>query len=460
MVGREIDHSDAPSNARGPAAELGFGHMFNRRLYVAGRTEDVIVIRGRDFDPQDIELTVQQSSPVLRHGRSVAFTVTGGGEERLVIVTEVSRPAGRLDVGQVAATIRAAVAAEHCLQVHTVALLPPDALPTTSDGLPQRRLCATRFELGRLPELSRSVLAQRAEGGDLLRLGRQALLALPPAARRDLLREYLRRLLASVGRAGAREQGEDAAPLPLGADTHAMVNIRYSLETDLGVHLTLADLSKATSLSELASRLDELLASSVAPARHEALPADRSLWFMRGIELAAGERGTAIALRIRGELNTEFLDSALGALVTRQTASGELRAPDDLALSRGMAGSAARGWLREIDVGELSDAALAERLERAACESFHNGPMLRVHLYRRTALDPVLLVVVHHHITDFPSLSALIGKFELLFAGDTEDALEPPDLSQFVRHYSWISGSRASRSRRAGGREPLPFGLS
>jgi Condensation domain len=359
-------------------------------------------------------------------------------------VTEVSRPVGRLDVGQVAATIRAAVAAEHCLQVHTVALLPPDALPTTSGGRVQRRLCATRFELGRLPELSRSVLAQRAEGGDPLRLGRQALLALPPAAWRDLLREYLRRLLASAGRAGAAEQREDATLLPLGADTHAMINIRYSLETDLGIHLTLADLSRAASPSELASRLDELLASNVAPTRHEVLPADRSLWFMRDVELTAGERGTAIVLRIRGELNTEFLASAVGALVTRPAASGRLHAPDDMAPRQRMAGSAAEGWLREIDVGKLGDAELAERLEREACESLHNGSPLRVHLYRRTALDPVLLVVVHHLIADFWSLSALIGKFELLFAGQAEDALASPDLPQFVRYYSWISGSRGS----------------
>lgn len=403
---------------------------------------------------------MRRSSPVVRHGRTAAFTVTGGGEERLVIVTEVSRRFGRLDVGEVAATIRAAVAAEHCLQVHTVALLPPDVLPTTSGGRVQRRLCATRFELGRLPELSRSVLAQWPEGGDLLRLGRQALLALPPAARRDLLREYLRRLLASVGRAGAAEQREDATLLPLGADTHAMINIRYSLETDLGVHLTLADLSKAASLSELASRLDELLASNVAPTRHEVLPADRSLWFMRDLELTAGERGTAIALRVRGEPTTEFLDSTVGALVTLPAASGPLPAPDDNVPRQWMAGSAAQGWLRETDVGKLSDAGLAERLEREAGESFHNGPLLRGHLYRRTALDPVLLVVVHHLITDFRSVSALIGKFELLFAGHAEDALASPELSQFVRHYSWLSGARSSRSRRAGCRDPMPFGLS
>lgn len=237
------------------SGDLGF--MLDHRLYVVGRIADLIVIGGRDYHPQDIELTVQQCGAVLRQARGAAFTVADDGEERLVIVTEVSRPAARLDVGKVAAAIRAAVAAEHRLQVHTVVLLPPGALPKTSSGKVQRRLCAALFERGRLPELSRSVLAQMS-GGDRLRLGRHALLSVPSTARRDLLREYLSRLVASTLQVEEAELG-DAPLLALGADTYAMINIRYSVETDLGVRLTLADLSQAASLTELAVRLDELV---------------------------------------------------------------------------------------------------------------------------------------------------------------------------------------------------------
>jgi len=311
-----------------------------------GRIEDLIVIRGRNHHPQDIELTLQHSSPELCDGRGAAFTVADDGEERLVIVAEVSRPAGRLDVGRVAATIRAAVAAEHCLQVHTVALLPPGALPKTPSGKVRRRACAALFERGRLPELSRSMLAQRSDG-DRLRTPRREVLAM-----------------------------------------------------------------------------------------------DRSLWFMRDIELAAGERSSAIALRIRGELEAAFLDSAVDALVTRLVASGRVHTPGDTAPREWIAGNAHREWLREIDVGQIGDAELADRLEEAAGEPFQDGPLLRVHLYRRATLDPTLLVVTHQLIADFWSLSAFIREFELLFAGESDNAPAAPDLTHFVRHYSWISGSR------------------
>jgi Phosphopantetheine attachment site len=216
----------------------------------------------RSTRAEEIERTVRQSSPVLGSGLSAAFAVADDGEKRLVIVTEVSRPAGRIDVGQVAAAIRAAVTAEHGLQVHTVVLLPPGALPRTSSGEVQRRRCATLFERGRLPELSRSVLAQ-TRGNGRLGLGRPALLALSSSARRALLREYLCRLLASACQVAEADLGD--APLSaLGTDTRAMINIRYSVETDLGVHLTLADLSRAGSPTELAARIDELLAASAS----------------------------------------------------------------------------------------------------------------------------------------------------------------------------------------------------
>ncbi len=438
---------DVVASRRG-AATRGTAYSNSRFLVSRGvtshdsRTKDLIVIRDRKYHTQDIEVTVQQSSSVLRHGRGAAFTVADDGENRLVIVTEVIRQAGRLDVGKIAAAIRAAVAAEHCLQVHTLVLLPSGALPKTSSGKVQRRLCEALFNRGRLPELGRSVLAQMS-GGDRLRLGRHALLAVRSAARRDLLREYLCRLVASTCQAEEVELG-DAPLLALGTDTYAMINIQYSVETDLGVHLTLADLSQAANLTELAARLDELLAVTVPPPRHEVLPTDRSLWFIRDIEIAAGERSIMTALRIRGKLDTAFLDSAVDALETRRTASGRVGVPDEIASRQRIAGSAPRAWLREIDAGKVSDAELADRLELAAGEPFRGGPLLRVHLYRRPTLDPVLLVVAHQLIADIWSMSALVRDFELLFAKTPGNVPAPPDPTHFVRHYSWINGSRIS----------------
>jgi acyl-CoA synthetase (AMP-forming)/AMP-acid ligase II len=438
---REVLDARLVGPDEGPFVRSGdLGFILDQRLYVMGRIKDLIVIRGRNHHPQDIELTAEHSSPVLRRGRGAAFAVAADGEEQLVIVTEVSLQAGHPDVGEVAAAVRAAVAAEHRLQVHTVVLLPPGGLPKTSSGKVQRRLCAALFEQGGLPELGRSALA-RAPEGDRPQLDQQRLLAVPAKERRDLLRDYLCRLVASACRVEAAEVA-DVPLLVLGVDSYAMIYIQHSVKTDLGVHLTMADLSQAVSLTELAGWVDERLNVAVAPRRPVAPFADRSLWFLRDIEPGTAEHRIAIVLRIRSELDVSLLDCAVESLVTSLVAGGRVHAPGDIAPCQWIAGSEARAWLQESDVGDVG---LADCLERAAREPFDldRGPLLRVHLYRQATPDPVLLVVTHHFVADFWSLSAFVREFELWYTGQP-GSVSPPDLTDFVRQYSWISGSRVS----------------
>ena len=82
--------------------DLGFLHA--GELFVTGRLKDLIIIRGHNHYPQDIELTVEQSHPALRPGCGAAFSVPVSGEERLVIVQEAGRQA--VNVDEVVQTIR------------------------------------------------------------------------------------------------------------------------------------------------------------------------------------------------------------------------------------------------------------------------------------------------------------------------------------------------------------------
>jgi len=60
-------------------------------LFVTGRSKDLIILRGRNHYPQDIELTVERSHPALRPGCGAVFAIDSGGDERLVVVQEVRR---------------------------------------------------------------------------------------------------------------------------------------------------------------------------------------------------------------------------------------------------------------------------------------------------------------------------------------------------------------------------------
>src|SRR6185369_11915116 len=129
----------------GPFLRTGdLGFMQEGELFVTGRLKDLIIIRGRNYFPQDIELTVEDSHPSLRRGCCAAFSVDVLGEEHLVVAQEVERQRG-LDLTPVIGAIRQAVSEEHELQVHAIVLLKAGSLPKTSSGKIQRHACKARF---------------------------------------------------------------------------------------------------------------------------------------------------------------------------------------------------------------------------------------------------------------------------------------------------------------------------
>jgi acyl-CoA synthetase (AMP-forming)/AMP-acid ligase II len=127
------------------------GYIDEGELFITGRLKDVIIIRGRNHYPQDIELTVEQSHPALRPGFGAAFSVEIENEERLVVAHEVERTFLRkLDLNEVTGNIRQAVASQHQLQTHAVLLLKPGTIPKTSSGKTQRYACRQGYLTGNL----------------------------------------------------------------------------------------------------------------------------------------------------------------------------------------------------------------------------------------------------------------------------------------------------------------------
>jgi acyl-CoA synthetase (AMP-forming)/AMP-acid ligase II len=162
--------------------DLGFVRE-DGELFVTGRLKDVIIIRGRNHYPQDIEQTVEQSHPALIPQRSAAFSVEVEGKEKLVVVVEVERRyhqrrqqrkviplniekeqrkavdrrqenyqySFQSQLSQAPAfdeiinNIKQAIAINHGLQVHAVLLLRVGSIPKTSSGKIQRHACCQGF---------------------------------------------------------------------------------------------------------------------------------------------------------------------------------------------------------------------------------------------------------------------------------------------------------------------------
>lgn len=181
--------------------DLGFWQ--DGELFIAGREKDLLIIRGRNYYPQDIEQTVSAAYEELIVNGCAAFSVEVDGAERLVVVQEMSRHYKRLDLTAVATAIRQAVAEAHELQTHAVVLIKPGYLPRTSSGKIQRFLCRHAFLDGSLEFLHKDggdpVLAFDEDESWRETLIARTLTAVPLATQEVLLGVYLQQQVAALG---------------------------------------------------------------------------------------------------------------------------------------------------------------------------------------------------------------------------------------------------------------------
>lgn len=121
-------------------------------VFITGRIKDLVIIRGVNHYPQDIEHTVETCHPALRrHGGAAFGVIDENGEERLVVVQEVERGfRHRLDPREIIATIREALTREHDLAPYRIVLIRPGTLPQTTSGKIQRGLARHLWLTGAL----------------------------------------------------------------------------------------------------------------------------------------------------------------------------------------------------------------------------------------------------------------------------------------------------------------------
>lgn len=132
--------------------DLGF--IQKGQLFVTGRLKEIIIIGGRNYYPQDIEFTVAQSHDSLKNSWGAVFSVPVQGEEKLVVIHEVSRNYQKqIIIEEVVKAIRQAVIQEHELQIYRIILVKTGTIPRTSSGKIQRYLCKQQFLDGTLNNL-------------------------------------------------------------------------------------------------------------------------------------------------------------------------------------------------------------------------------------------------------------------------------------------------------------------
>lgn len=446
----------------GPFLRTGdLGFIKDGELFVTGRLKDLIIIRGRNHYPQDIELTVEQSHPALKPSSGAAFSVDTNNEERLVVVQEVERYYLRsLNVDEVVRAIRQAVAENHELQVYAVSLLKTGSIPKTSSGKIQRHACRTGFLDGSLEVVGSSILEDSYFTGSEARLKREALQATAPEDRQTLLESELQNQLARLLKVRSRELDLQQPLNTLGLDSLMAVELKNSIETNLGVTLPITTLLQNTSIAQLATEILVLTTSPTSTISTTPTPAQLSsseyplsygqqaLWFLQQLAPESPAYNIVGAACIRAELDIPALQRAFESLVNRHPS---LRTTffADKGKPLQQVHEQVKDCFRMEDASTWSESFLRDRLLKEAYSPFNlqHGPLLRVSLFTQSAQEHILLLAVHHIVADFWSLGVLVHELGILYSAeknDTQTTLTPLTL-QYADYVRWQTAMLTSR---------------
>ena len=135
------------TTGEGPYLRTGdFGFFVEGELFITGRLKDLIIIRGLNHYPDDIEATVENSDVAIRIGGSAAFAVDINGEDKLVVACEINKDfLNKFDHSQLLTTVRKNISDIHGLRLHDLVLIMPVTLPKTSSGKKRRRHCTSLY---------------------------------------------------------------------------------------------------------------------------------------------------------------------------------------------------------------------------------------------------------------------------------------------------------------------------
>ncbi|RDS90836.1 non-ribosomal peptide synthetase [Pseudomonas fluorescens] len=416
--------------------DLGF--IREGEVYITGRLKDLLIVRGHNLYPQDIEQTIEREVEVVRKGRVAAFAVNDKGLEGIGIAAEISRSVQKiLSPEALIKAIRQAVAEAYQEAPCVVVLLNPGGLPKTSSGKVQRAACALRQADGSLdcyaqfPDLHAQASAVALESELQSRIA-------------AIWCEQLQ--VATVA--------ADDHFFLLGGNSITATQVVARLRETLGLELNLRLLFEAPTLSGFAAGVAQLqqdggiAQGAIRPlSRQDELPqslAQNRLWITWQLDPQSSAYTIPGALRLRGELDEDALRSSFQYLIQRHEAlRTRFYERDGQGFQRVDANSDF-----DLQVIDLSDLPVAEREARAqqiredearTLFDLEQGPLLWVTLVRLDEDDHQLLVTLHHIIADGWSLNILIDEFSRLYAAASQgQALALPPLAlQYADYGSW-----------------------
>ncbi|MET3479070.1 amino acid adenylation domain-containing protein [Variovorax atrisoli] len=433
--------------------DLGFMH--DGQLYVTGRIKDLIIVRGHNIYPQDIERTVEAEIDAVRKGRVAAFAVSGPDGEGIGVAAEVSRSMQKLVPPNVLVdALGAAVSEVFGEAPAAVVLLNPGALPKTSSGKLQRQACRAGLA-------ARSLDAYAIHERGVFTHGGNGLSTQPEAPVLDEVALAVSAIWKDVLRwPEDRELAHDAHFFTSGGNSLAAVQACAHIARHWGIGFEVRDLFEHPRLAACAAVVRNRKDSPVhGTAGVEPLSAERRLqplplshaqerqWFLWKLAPQSTAYHMSGALRLSGVLDAAAMHAAFEDIAARHESLRTVFLAEADGTAEQLISPSWAPLLNLIDLRHLATA--TEREARAADEvkrlhatpfDLTQGPLLRVALIRLSDTSHLLVVVMHHIISDSASMQVLLDELAAGYAERLKGGAPSRRAAariQYVDHAAW-----------------------
>ena len=476
--------------------DLGFIH--EGRLFVAGRLKDMIIVRGHNLYPQDIEQAIENQLDEVRKGRVAAFAVAFDGQEGVGVAAEISRGIQRrVPPDELAGQIAAVVSAQTGEAPQVIALLEPGGMPKTSSGKLQRQRCRQQWQTQTLDVwalFEQGVLKQSGavaqpdapmQPGAMAQPDAPIQLDAPMQTGALTQPDTLMQPGAVTGESYAPGDGGPALEglaAELAEDWHEALGTPQTTALARHSHFFMLggnSLSAVALATRIASRyrvpfrpphvfeyprLDGMAACVTAlgqqvqagalPATDGPIaltpeartlaqplsPAQMRQWFLWQLDPSGTSYVIQGALEVSGALDAQALHRAVDQLVLRHAAlrTQFLLADGGLVRQRVLP-TVPAVWLPDEQPVPLSER--TARMQALAAQPFDllAGPLARFVLLRHDAHRHTLVLLVHHIVADAASMQILLDDLGALYAvqaGLSVSAL-PEEVPQYIDYAVW-----------------------
>ncbi|ESP93940.1 non-ribosomal peptide synthetase [Pseudoalteromonas luteoviolacea] len=408
--------------------DLGFVH--NGQVFVSGRLKDLIILRGKNYYPQDLEATAQSVSAALKPARGIAFVGESslqGGQPDVVLIQEVERTSLRkVNFAQLEKSIKQAIYSTFDLHIE-VLLVKPGQVPITSSGKVRRSLCKANYQQDQYQGLNKTQNTTSKGSHE------------PPHWQPNTVVEHF---MFDWLKLHFEQSAQRNRPLlDYGIDSMKAAQLQYDIETELGVIYPMEKLLNTSNLGQLVDDLSALKAkvdeqhSRCVPTEFSATKVNGELsthqamfWQIDNQSSNTAALNLSLPILIRGTSEQAFcvniFRQAFDTLIAQQPIlrtvyqeqSGEAKqvVKPLCEFKEVLAYQDATQWSRE---------ALNAQIQALATQPFDlkDGPVFRATIFARNNGTVLFHFVAHHIAMDAWSIQKCIQQvaknYALLLAG-------------------------------------------